>query len=430
MKKVLIIGRPNVGKSSLFNRLIKQRRALVLDQSGVTRDILKEKASWWGHSFEVWDSGGLSWDSISDFTSIIHDKVREVLDQADLLIFVMDAQMGLHNEDKKIFKYIRDKNYLLVVNKVDSDKSSENVVSDFYTLGKDFIPAAFEKDKNVDQIVDWILSYAKTRSQDSEEKSKTSILITGQCNVGKSSLCNLILKKDRMITSPKEHTTVDVVDEEFRYNKKTYEILDTAGIRKKSRRFETLEKISSAKSLSYFKKADIILLVVEAHREISRQDIRLFSYCMEQYKTAILVINKWDLSPVSKIEMRKTVAEAFPYLSNVPTVFTSAIEGVGFNDLMKKVFALVEKSHFRTTTSKLNKFFINMTRQAPPQIYGTKNVKFYYITQTNHTPPSFIIFTNEPKGITPSYKRFLIKKIQEEYSLEGLPIGLNFLKKK
>ncbi len=428
MKKVLIIGRPNVGKSSLFNRLIKQRKALVLDQPGVTRDILKGEALWWGHPFEVWDSGGLAWESSFVFTSVIHNKVREVIQQADLIVFIMDAQTDLHDEDKRIFKYIRDKKYLLVVNKVDHDVDSASLLSEFYSLGKDFIPAAFEKDKNIDQIVDWILSHTQ-QTEVSEKKEKTSILITGQSNVGKSSLCNLILKKQRMITSPKKHTTVDVVDEEFRYNKKTYEILDTAGIRKKSRRFESLEKISSAKSLSYFRKSDIILLVIEAHKGISRQDVRLFSYCMSQYKTVILVINKWDLSQISKIEMRKKVQQAFPYFPDIPLVFTSATQGVGFNPLMKKVCEFIQKSQFRITTSRLNKFFLNATQQAPQPVYGTKNVKFYYLTQTNYQPPSFIIFTNEPKGITPSYQKFLIKKIQEEYSLKGLPIRLTFLKK-
>ena len=430
MKKVLIVGRPNVGKSSLFNRLIKQRRALVLDQAGVTRDILKGEAHWWGHSFEVWDSGGVSWESESSFTPMIRDKVQEVIQQADLIVFVMDASVGLHDEDKKLFKYIRDKKYLLVVNKVDQDEEdASSLLSEFYVLGKDFIPVAFEKDKNIDRIVDWILSHIQ-HSQSSEKKDKISILITGQSNVGKSSLCNLILKKERMITSPKENTTVDVVDEEFRYNKKTYEILDTAGIRKKSRRFESLEKISSAKSLSYFKKADIILLVVEADKEISRQDIRLFSYCMEKHKTVLLVINKWDLSPISKIEMRKKVQQVFPYFSDIPIVFTSATGGEGFNDLMKKVCEFVEKSQFRITTSHLNKFFLNMVKKAPLPVYGTRNVRFYYLTQTHHKPPSFIIFANEPKGITASYKRFLVKKIQEEYSLKGLPIQLSFVKKK
>ena len=430
MKKVLIIGRPNVGKSSLFNRLIKQRRALVLDQAGVTRDVLKGEALWWGHSFEVWDSGGLTWESTSVFKLVIHNKVKEVIQQADLIVFVMDSQTGLHDEDKRIFKYIRDKKYLLVINKVDHDEESTSLLSDFYALGKDFIPVAFEKDKNIDRIVDWILSHTHQMEASKENKEKISILITGQSNVGKSSLCNLILKKERMITSPKKNTTVDVVDEEFRYNKKTYEILDTAGIRKKSRRFENLEKISSAKSLSYFRKADIILLVIEAHKEISRQDTRLFSYCMSKYKTVILVVNKWDLSSVSKIEMRKKIKEILPYFPDIPVVFTSAVQCVGFNILMKKVCEFVEKSQFRTTTSQLNKFFLNMVQKAPRPFYGTKNVRFYYLTQTNHKPPSFIIFTNEPKGITPSYQRFLTKKIQEEYSLEGLPIQLNFSKKK
>lgn len=424
--KVLIVGRPNVGKSSLFNRLIKQRRSLVLDQPGVTRDIIKGFANWWGHSFEVWDSGGLQKTSSVIF-SAVQNQVQSACKEADLIVFVMDAHLGLHDEDKKIFKWIKNKKHLLVVNKVDHPHFFESRLNEFYTLGSDFIPASFEKDDNISLIVDWIIK----NSVDSKpkEEDKISLLITGQCNVGKSSLCNLMLKKNRMVTSPEAHTTVDVVDEVFQYNKKKYRILDTAGIRRKSRRFENLEKISSAKSLSYFEKADLILLVIDGQKKFSRQDARLFSYCMEKHKTTLLVMNKWDLSQIGKTKMREVIRQELRYFPDVPCVFTSAKTGVGLGRLMRVVSECMKKNSFRISTSELNQFFSKVVQQAPAPVYGAKNVKFYYLTQTNKTPPSFIIFTNEPKGVNSSYQKFLVKKIQEKYSLKGIPIQTTFLKK-
>ncbi|MDE0152077.1 MAG: ribosome biogenesis GTPase Der [Bdellovibrionales bacterium] len=427
MTKVLIVGRPNVGKSSLFNRLVRQRRSLVLDQPGVTRDIITGEAEWWGHSFEVWDSGGLMWNTSSIIFSAVQDHVQSACDKADLIIFVMDAHLGLHDEDKKIFKWIKDKKHLLVVNKVDHPQSFKSQLSEFYTLGSDFIQTSFEKDENIALIVDWIIENSKNSKFKKIEK--ISLLMTGQCNVGKSSLCNLILKKNRMVTSSEMHTTVDVVDEVFQYHGKKYEILDTAGIRRKSKRLEDLEKISSAKSLSYFEKSDLILLVMDGQKKFSRQDARLFTYCMEKHKTTILVINKWDISQVTKIEMRKTIRQQLRYFPDIPCVFISAKTGEGLGILMKTISECVKKNSVRISTSALNKFFIEVVQQAPAPVYGTRNVKFYYLTQTKKTPPSFIIFTNEPKGVNSSYQKFLIKKIQEKYSLKGIPIQTTFLKK-
>ena len=427
MKKVLIVGRPNVGKSSLFNRLIKQRRSLVLDQPGVTRDIIKGFASWWGHSFEVWDSGGLMQGTSSVIFSAVQKQVQLACSAVDLIIFVMDAHLGLHDEDKRIFKWIKDKKHLLVVNKVDHPHSFESQLSEFYDLGSDFIQTSFEKDDNISLIVDWIIKNSENSKLKKEDK--ISLLMTGQCNVGKSSLCNLILRKNRMVTSSQAHTTVDVVDEVFQYNKKKYEILDTAGIRRKSKRLESLEKISSAKSLSYFEKADLILLVIDGQKKFSRQDARLFSYCMEKHKTTLLIINKWDLSKISKIEMRKLIRQELRYFPDIPCVFISAKTGEGLNRLMKVVSECVKKNSFRISTSELNRFFTEVVQQAPAPVYGTKNVKFYYLTQTGKMPPSFMIFTNEPKGVNPSYQKFLVKKIQEKYSLKGIPIQTIFLKK-
>ena len=429
MKKVLIVGRPNVGKSSLFNRLIKNRRALVLDHPGVTRDIIKGEAQWWGHIFEVWDSGGLTWSPSSFLSQSIQKAVKTAIQKADLIVFVMDVHVGLHEDDKLIYKWIKNKKYLLVVNKVDHTADFEGCMSEFYSLGEKFVTTAFEKDDNIDQIVDWVIRQSDL-SLEKPEQYYASVLITGQCNVGKSSLCNVLLKKNRMITSAKAHTTVDVVDEDFKFYGKKYKLLDTAGLRKHSRRTEDLEKLSSAKTLSYFKKADIIFLMIDGSRPVVRQDVRLFSYCVEKFKPGIVVVNKWDLAKISKNEMRKHIQKAFSFFSDVPVVFVSALKKQGISDLMKKTNECIEKKQTHIPTSELNRFFKEAVQTAPAPVYGTKNVKFYYLTQIKKSHPNFIIFTNEPKGVTPSYRKFLIKKIQKKWSLQGIPIQTSFVLRK
>ena len=429
MKKVLIVGRPNVGKSSLFNRLIKNRRALVLDQPGVTRDLIKGQAHWWGHTFEVWDSGGLTWNSSSFLSQPIQKAVKRAVQQADLIVFVMSAHVGFHEDDKLIYKWIKNKKYILVVNKVDHPEKFEEYISEFYSLGEKLITTAFEKDENIDQIVEWIIQQSSS-SLEKLEQNYASLLITGQCNVGKSSLCNVLLKTDRMMTSAKAHTTVDVVDEDFKFSGKKYKLLDTAGLRKHSRRTEDLEKLSSAKSLSYFRKADIIFLVIDGSQPTVRQDMRVFSYCVEKFKPCIIVVNKWDLAKISKDEMRKHIQQTFSFFSDVPVVFVSALKKQGISVLMKKTNECIEKKQTYIPTSELNRFFKEVVQTAPAPVYGTKNVKFYYLTQIKKSHPSFIIFTNEPKGVTPAYKRFLIKRIQKKWSLQGIPIQTSFVLRK
>ena len=430
MKKVLIVGRPNVGKSSLFNRLIKNRRALVLDEPGVTRDILKGQTHWWNHSFEVWDSGGLTNDS--SFSKPIQQKVQQALLKTDLVLFVVDARVGLHDYDKKILKWIQNKNFLLIVNKVDSLQKYENQLDEFYTLSSSFIPTSFEKNDNIDKVIDWIIQHLGSDESEIQKKDYISLFITGQSNVGKSSICNLLLRQERMMVSPRMNTTVDVVDEYFTFENQKYQILDTAGLRKKSKRTEELEKISSAKTLSYFHRADIVLLVIDSHQHLSRQDLRLFSYCVEKFKPCVLICNKWDLGQkiTSKNEMRYQIDYELPFFPEVPIVFMSALQKTGVSSLMKTVHNCFKKSRTFISTPKLNQFLKQTMENSPPPLYGTKNVKFYYLTQVKKRYPSFLIFTNEPKGVTPSYQKFLIKKLQKQFDLQGIPIQTNFRTRK
>lgn len=430
MKKILIIGRPNVGKSSLFNRLIKKRRALVMNTPGVTRDIIKEKAYWWGTHFEVWDSGGFIFNATQSLSKNINHFVQDSLKKVDCSIMVMDATVGLHEDDKSIFKLIKSKPYLLVVNKIDKVTKSPHLISEFYSLGNSFIESSFERETNIDQIVSWVIEKSTT-TEDSTVTPHFSIMLSGQPNVGKSSLFNKIVKKNRSIISPKPHTTVDVVDDFFLYQSQTFEVLDSSGIGKKSKQTMDIQRLASAKTLSYYDKTNFVLLVIDASKKISKQDIRLFSYCLEKNKPSIIVANKWDLAfDTTKVEIRKTIKKALAFYPEIPILFTNALSGLGVPVLIKKILEIKQRSEIQIPTSKLNFFLKNVTQQAPPPVYGTRNIKFFYLTQTKKKPPQFLIFTNHPKGVSSSYKKFLTKKIQNEWNLKGIPIQLVFKKRK
>ncbi len=434
LKRVLIVGRPNVGKSSLFNRLVKRKKALVINQPGVTRDILKQKASWWGVDFEVWDSGGL-WSEGSVWGELIDKKVQQAVQEVDIVLFVMDARSGFLEEDKKTFQVIKKsgKPFLTLVNKVDELDKSELLLSDFYRLGIDLFPCAFEKDKGISETVEWILSHSGKKRTENEavDSPVTSLLVVGKTNVGKSTLCNALLKKDRMLTSPLAGTTMDVVEDQFRYRGRFYSLLDTAG---KARTRDKMQSLADFKSHQSFKEADLILLLLDYSSGPSRQDARLIHSCLEEHKAVIVVVNKWDLSTkkdkaISKEEYRKNIQDKFRFYSHLPVVFISALNTSGLGDLMKKVDEVYQKLHFRISTSELNRFFMEVIRKAPAPVYGVEDVKLYYITQTHQIPPSFIAFANYPQGVRDSYRRFLIRQIQNKWSLKGIPIRISVLHK-
>jgi len=428
VKRVLIVGRPNVGKSSLFNRLVRRKKALVINKPGITRDILKQKAHWWGTDFEVWDSGGL-WSKEENWSPLIDKKVKQAITKAHLVVFVMDAQSGLLADDKKTFQLIKKsgKKFITLVNKVDEIKKTEALLNDFYSLGVDLLPCAFEKDRGVSETVEWVLSHSpKTTTQlKKENDNNPGLLLLGKTNVGKSTLCNALLKQDRMLTSPVAGTTMDIVEDQFNYNKKTYILLDTAGKTKKPKKIESLVELKTSQS---FSDVDIVLLLVDYSTGPGRQDAKLLQECVKAHKAVIIVVNKWDLSANdTKVKYRESLQEKFRFYPNIPIVFISALNNMGLTNLMKKVEEIYIKLHTHITTSELNVFLKQVTGHSPLPVYGTSNVKFYYVTQTHHTPPSFIFFANYPEGVKKSYRRFLSHQIQKKWNLKGIPIRISIM---
>ena len=429
--KVAIIGRPNVGKSTLFNIITGKRKALVKNQPGVTRDILIEPVENWGKHFDLIDTGGIT-EAGDIFSKMIKEAVTDFLFSVDYIVAVMDGRSGLLPEDRDIIRVAQQagKPFLLVINKVDKVVDEEMAKVDFYEFGLDIIAASFEQRRGVADILEWINK--QIPEQQTEPHVGTNIAIVGKPNVGKSSLCNALLGSHRMLVSDIAGTTIDSVDSPFNYNGRRYTLVDTAGLRKSARREEDLEIISAFKSQEAIRRADLVLLIVDGTMGPTEQDAKIMQAILEDHKGVVLVANKSDIGGKEVPEYRKTFREQveknFHFFEDVKVVFTSAKTGAGIDEMLAAVEEVSDKMGFRVPTSELNDFFFSTIRKAPAPVWGTTNVKFYYLTQTYQKPPSFIAFANYPDGVTNSYRRFLVKHIKEHWNLFGIPIRIFAMK--
>ena len=427
VSRVAIIGRPNVGKSTLFNYLTSSRRAVVKNQPGVTRDILIEPAEIWGHKFDVIDTGGLT-EATDLFSKLIREQVVDFLKSVDHLIVVMDGRAGLHSEDKDIIRIAKEagKPFLLVLNKVDRIHEAEEAKVDFYEFGVDMVAASFESRYGMDEILEWIVSQV-SRTENTVREGLTLAMV-GKPNVGKSSLCNRLLGEKRLLVSAVAGTTTDSVDTELLYEGRKYVLIDTAGLRRSARVEEDLEIISAFKTRDAIRRADITLLVVDGNEGPTSQDAKILEQILKAHRAVIVVANKVDIAE-ENIEafrswFRSKVEQEFHFFPDVPIVFTSAVTGKGLKDMFDTIVDMEDKITKRIKTRELNDFFMNVIRQAPAPVWGTQNVKFYYLTQTNQQPPAFIAFANHPDGVTPAYRRFVAKRLQDEFDLKGVPIRI------
>jgi GTP-binding protein len=429
--KVALIGRPNVGKSTLFNILTDSRKAVVKDQPGVTRDIQIEPVEIWGKSFDVIDTGGLT--EASDMISqLIKESVSDFLQSVDMMVIVMDGRSGLIPEDRDLIRIAKQlgKPFVIAVNKIDKVQDEEIAKADFYEFGADVIACSFEQRRGLAEILEWITERIPEREIELVEG--TTIAIVGKPNAGKSSLTNNLLGQQRMLVSPMAGTTVDAIDTPFLYNNKKYILVDTAGLRRSSKREEDVEIISAFKSQDAIRRANLVLLMIDGLIGPTEQDAKILQAILEVHKGVILVVNKMDLAKEKMDEPRKVILDQikvnFHFFQDIPVVFTSAKTGHGVRDLLNMIEDISEKLRFRVPTSELNDFFFEAIRRAPAPVYATTNVKFYYLTQTFQKPPAFIAFANHPDGVTPSYRRFLVAQIKERWKLYGVPIRIFCMK--
>jgi GTP-binding protein len=425
--RVAIIGRPNVGKSTLFNILTESRKAVVKDQAGVTRDIQLEPADVWGTKFDVIDTGGLT-EAPDLFSQMIREQVIEFLQSVDLLLVIMDGRAGLMPEDRDVIRIAKEtgKPFLIVINKVDSVKDAESSKLEFYEFGMDVVSASFETRLGLSDMLEWLV--ANIKKNEHTVREGLTIAIVGKPNVGKSSLVNRLLGEKRLLVSDIAGTTVDSVDTELIWNDKKYILIDTAGLRRQSKREEDVEIISAFKSRDAIRRADLVLLMVDSTVGPTAQDAKILEEILSMHKAVILVANKTDLGetqiPSFRDWFRSRIASTLHFFDDIQVAFVSAMKGRGIGDLFGAIEDMDRKMHIRIPTSELNDFFTQVIRQAPAPVYGTKDVKFYYLTQTHQVPPAFIAFANHPDGVTPAYRRFLSKRIKEQWDLHGVPIRI------
>ena len=432
LPKVAIVGRPNVGKSTLFNLLTRSRKAVVKNEPGVTRDIQMADTEWWGNEFTVIDTGGLT-DSEDEFSKLIKTQVKNYISSIDLILLVMDAKSGLVPEDRDVLRIVKasGKPFCLVINKVDKILESDLVLSEFYEFGIELLNASFERQDGVDRIVEWIIDHSKdVELLPEEEKIKLSIV--GKPNVGKSSLVNYLAGENRVLVSDIAGTTVDAIDIGFEYRDHNFLITDTAGLRRSSKRKDGVEYISAVKSHSSIDRSDIVLVLIDGLLGPSVQDAKIVEYILSKHKAVILVANKIDVAKQERDEFRmwfrEMVENKFHFFKDIPLAFISAKTGSGVTKLFDLVVEIHTKLNTKIKTSKLNDFFFSQIRKAPSPVHGTKNVKFYYLTQTNQKPPSFIAFANYPESVHAAYRRFLSKSIQKEFDLQGIPVRIFCMK--
>ena len=430
---VAIVGRPNVGKSTFFNRMIQRREAIVDSISGVTRDRNYGKSFWNGKEFSLIDTGGYLIGSKDVFVKEIDKQVNLAIEESDLIIFMVDSESGITGMDQEVAKLLRksEKKFLLVVNKVDNSKRQENTL-EFYKIGveKIYPISAINGSGTGELLDDLIKSLPKTEKK--IEKSIPSFAVVGRPNAGKSSFINTLIGKERYIVTEIAGTTRDSID--TYYNKYGFEfnIIDTAGIRRKARVKEDLEFYSVMRSIRSIENSDVCLLIVDASRGFDSQVQNIFWLAHRNNKGIVIVINKWDLvkkDEKSVIKFEKMIKELISPFDDVPIVFVSTISKQRIFKAIEVAIEVYKNKTIKIVTKKLNNFILPIISINPPPSYKGKYVKIKFCTQLPSSYPQFAFFCNLPQYVKDPYKRFLENKLRENYNFKGVPISIYFRKK-
>ena len=433
MKKpvVALVGKPNVGKSTLFNRLVGKKISIIEDTPGITRDRIYGNVNFENKSFSLIDTGGIEVGN-ADFNNEISAQASLAIDEADLVLFVVDCKEGLTSDDYKVremLKKINDK-VIVVINKSDSKRLKDNEY-EFYELGfNKYIKVSGEQGNGIYDLLEEIIKIIPTYEEENDDTIKFSII--GRPNVGKSSLVNALLNEDRVIVSNIAGTTRDAIDTKFTYHGNVYTVIDTAGMRKKGKIYENVEKYSLLRSMRAIDRSDVCVLVINAEEGIIEHDKHIAGYAIEAGKPVVIVVNKWDVIEDKDISMKKwkhDIEVQFQFMPYAKVVFLSALTKKRIHTLMPEILTSYENSKKEIKTSLLNSVIMDAYSLNLPPSYKGKRLKIYFSSQVKSAPPTFNIQVNSKGLVHFSYERYLENKIRESFDFSGTPIVIQFKNK-
>lgn len=430
---IAIVGRPNVGKSTLFNRIVGKKVSIVEDFAGVTRDRLYCDGEWCGIAFTLIDTGGLEIKSEDKMWSHIRAQAQMAIDIADSIIFVVDGRAGLTANDIEVADFLRSskKPVTIAVNKLDNNE--QELIYDFYSLGiGDVVGISAEQSKGIGDLLD-IVTENMQRSDSEEEKDVINIAIVGKPNAGKSSITNKLLGYERVIVSDAAGTTRDAIDTAFEWGGRKFNLIDTAGIRKKSAVDEGIEQYSVLRSLAAIRRADVALIVVDASEGMSEQDVKICGYVHEQGKPSVIVMNKWDAVEKDTYTVNtfnKKLQGDLKFMDYFQSVYVSALTGQRIDKLLEIACEVYEQSIRRVATGLLNDIVADATVAVEPPSRNGKRLKIYYVTQGGVQPPTFVFFVNDVTLMHFSYERYLENTLRKTFEFKGSPIKLIFRNRK
>lgn len=426
---VALIGRPNVGKSTFFNTICGRRISIVKDMPGVTRDRIYGDAEWCGYAFSIVDTGGLDVKNKDDFQNNITRQAEIAVELADVVLFMVDGKEGLVAADYDVANFLRKYNVpvILVVNKLDNNEVDKTY--EFYSLGiGDPFVCSAENNKGLGEILDECINYFENKISPEEDAQRIKVAVVGKPNAGKSSIINKLLGENRVMVSNVAGTTRDAIDTPFRYNNQDYLLIDTAGIRRKrSVPNESVELYSVLRAFDAIRRADVVILVVDASEGLSEQDVRIAGFIHEEGKPSIVVMNKWDLIEKDAYSMNKfndQLSEDLKFMSYFVPLYTSALTGQRLNKIMETVEKVYANSNYRISTSMLNEILSNAVSVNEPPARNGKRCKIYYMTQASVAPPTFVVFMNNKDLMHFSYVRYLENSIRNAVDFSGTPIKL------
>ena len=431
---VAIVGRPNVGKSTLFNKLVGDRLSIVKDEPGVTRDRLYREMEWLGNKFLLVDTGGLEPRTQDFMMSKIKKQAQVAIDEADVIIFLVDGKAGITGLDEDVATILRkqDKKVIVAVNKIDNYMKEQENIFEFYGLGfEEVIGISGEHKTNLGDLLDAVVEKFDNKST-KEISEGLSIAILGRPNAGKSSLLNKLLNKERSIVSDIAGTTRDTIDSALKYDGEMYTLIDTAGIRRKSKVEDDIEYYSVLRAMKAIKRADVCVLMLDATELLTYQDKRIAGMIYDERKPIIIAINKWDLiekNDNSVKEFKELVKADLSFLDYAPIVTISALTGKRTLNILEQAKFINEEYHKKVTTGILNQILAEIVAQNPVPTRKGRAVKLNYGTQISQAPPKFVFFANNPELIHFSYKRYIENKLREYFGFEGCPIDIVFNKK-